>query len=409
MNESFVKARTIFDRMMEESLARHSECNGPYSRLLSQLAKIGTLAVYEQQRPTPFPQPQSTYPRAGQQPPGYGRPADQPQTYAWNTSGYDQAGYGMYPNAPAAYTQPRQGGPTADPRANLGRSASYAAGQPQTQAQPPSQQAQQAPQPHPQTAYVQPYPAQDNSRAPYYPQQAEGQPQPEQAQSPGQPPQAQQPPQVQLQSHPQSQPTQQQPQVSIQMQPQAQAQSVMQQQHQAPAQTGQSPVEAHAQPEPQKRQSLAGPPFMYDPTATYPDQNVQAWAQYYAQGGTDPTGSVYFISVPGVTDARSPPTAAPQQGAEGQQQQQQQQQAMPFSGTPSSALPVHIVTQGLQRQNSLPNPYGPGSTTSETVGPASNPPGGPDMGGRPPWETAAATTMPGQFAQMRVGEPSVGA
>jgi hypothetical protein len=26
MNESFVRARTIFDRMMEESLARHSEC-----------------------------------------------------------------------------------------------------------------------------------------------------------------------------------------------------------------------------------------------------------------------------------------------------------------------------------------------------------------------------------------------
>ena len=31
MNESFVKARTIFDRMMEESLARHSECNDPFS------------------------------------------------------------------------------------------------------------------------------------------------------------------------------------------------------------------------------------------------------------------------------------------------------------------------------------------------------------------------------------------
>jgi len=28
MNESFVRARTIFDRMMEESLARHNECNG---------------------------------------------------------------------------------------------------------------------------------------------------------------------------------------------------------------------------------------------------------------------------------------------------------------------------------------------------------------------------------------------
>lgn len=26
MNESFVKARTMFDRMMEESLALHSEC-----------------------------------------------------------------------------------------------------------------------------------------------------------------------------------------------------------------------------------------------------------------------------------------------------------------------------------------------------------------------------------------------
>ncbi|KAH9967446.1 hypothetical protein BC827DRAFT_1123490 [Russula dissimulans] len=31
MNESFVRARTIFDRMMEESLARHSECMTPYS------------------------------------------------------------------------------------------------------------------------------------------------------------------------------------------------------------------------------------------------------------------------------------------------------------------------------------------------------------------------------------------
>ena len=83
--------------------------------------------------------------------------------------------------------------------------------------------------------------------------------------------------------------------------------------------------------------------------------------------------------------------------------------AMPFPGTSSSGLPARIVTQGLQRQNSLPNPYGPSSTTSETVGPASANPGGPDMGGRSPWETAGATTLPGQFAQMRVGEPSVGA
>lgn len=33
MNESFVRARTIFDRMMEESLARHSECMVAFSLL----------------------------------------------------------------------------------------------------------------------------------------------------------------------------------------------------------------------------------------------------------------------------------------------------------------------------------------------------------------------------------------
>jgi hypothetical protein len=35
MNESFVRARTVFDRMMEESLARHSECNAPFSPFVS--------------------------------------------------------------------------------------------------------------------------------------------------------------------------------------------------------------------------------------------------------------------------------------------------------------------------------------------------------------------------------------
>ncbi|EPQ56644.1 hypothetical protein GLOTRDRAFT_115818 [Gloeophyllum trabeum ATCC 11539] len=47
---------------------------------------------------------------------------------------------------------------------------------------------------------------------------------------------------------------------------------------------------------------------MYDPSTAYPDPNVQAWAQYYAQGGKDPTGSVYFISVPGV---KEPPPQTP--------------------------------------------------------------------------------------------------
>lgn len=101
---------------------------------------------------------------------------------------------------------------------------------------------------------------------------------------------------------------------------------------------------------------MTGPPFVYDPSATYPDQNVQAWAQYYAQGGDDPTGSVYFISVPGITDAHAPPAAATTvQPTEGQQ---------PQAGSVSGAEPaVH------RRQNSLPNPYGPSSPSSgENVG-----------------------------------------
>lgn len=47
----------------------------------------------------------------------------------------------------------------------------------------------------------------------------------------------------------------------------------------------------------------------------YADSNVQAWAQYYAQGGKDPTGAVYFISVPGVKEPASPQPAPPQPAA----------------------------------------------------------------------------------------------
>ena len=44
----------------------------------------------------------------------------------------------------------------------------------------------------------------------------------------------------------------------------------------------------------------------------YADSNVQAWAHYHAQGGKDPTGAVYFISVPGVKEPVSPqPTPQP--------------------------------------------------------------------------------------------------
>ena len=167
---------------------------------------------------------------------------------------------------------------------------------------------------------------------------------------------------------------------------------------------------------------MTGPPFVLDPNATYPDQNVQAWAHYYAQGGTDPTGSVYFISVPGITNAHSSPSiaAAVQPGtAEGQQQATSTTTSFSGSGSSDSesgvAAPGHIVTQGLQRQNSLPNPYGPSEMNGDAMGSVSAGPGGPGLASHAPWETTAAaaatttTSLPGQFAQMRVGEPGIGA
>ncbi|KAI9464473.1 hypothetical protein BJY52DRAFT_1249298 [Lactarius psammicola] len=405
MNESFVRARTIFDRMMEESLARHSE-------------------YYEQQRPI-YAQPHSTIPRTEsrtqeQQPLGFGRPTDQPQPYGWNQNIYDQPGYNTYPTPAAGYPQPQQSGPIPDPRVSLGRNSSYGAPQPQPQPQPqsqpqhqvqtPSQPVQQAPHLQPQAAYVQPYPAQDNQNTSYYQQQPSQQTEPlsqpalgpTQTQSAGQL-QGQQQPQVQLQPqlHAQSQPQlhHAQSQVSIQVQPQTQSvvpQQQPQPQPQTQTQPQTQPPETQAHPHVQEQaqqQTMTGPPFVFDPNATYPDQNVQAWAQYYAQGGTDPTGSVYFISVPGITDARSSPTAVHAQ-PHGQVEEQQQQQ-------PSSP---EARTGHHQRQNSLPNPYGSNVTElGENVSPASAG-AAPSPGGNAPWQT-----LPGQFAQMRVGEPSVGA
>ncbi|KAN0137027.1 hypothetical protein V8E53_005024 [Lactarius tabidus] len=394
MNESFVKARTIFDGMMEESLARHSE-------------------YYEQQRPA-YAQPQSTIPRAesraqGQQPLGFGLPTDQPQGYGWNPSLYDQPGYNAFPAPAAGYPQPQQGSPIPNPHVSLGRSSSYAAAQPQVQPQPqqvqtPSQPAQQAAQPQPQSAYVQPYPAQDNQMNAYYHQQQVPQqqteplsrPAPAQTQPTGQGQhQGQQQPQVQHQHQPQLH-TQFEPQLhhaqsqlSIQTQPQTQQSVVPQQQQQQPqpqSQTQTPETQVHPQAQTQQQTTMTGPPFVFDPAATYPDENVQAWAQYYAQGGTDPTGSVYFISVPGITDARTSTSPT--------DELQQQQAPEPHQ-------------HHLRRESSLslPNPYASsGGMDSEDVSPASAG-AAPGAGGNAPWQT----TLPAQFTQMRVGEPSVGA
>ncbi|KAG7091225.1 hypothetical protein E1B28_010276 [Marasmius oreades] len=42
------------------------------------------------------------------------------------------------------------------------------------------------------------------------------------------------------------------------------------------------------------------PKYEFDPNAAYADPEVQAWAAYYAHGGTDPAGTIHFISVPGL-------------------------------------------------------------------------------------------------------------
>ncbi|KAI6010811.1 hypothetical protein F5J12DRAFT_821757, partial [Pisolithus orientalis] len=218
MNEAFVKARTVFDRMMEESLARHA-------------------AAYES--------------------PGYGYPAPVRHEYGPQLYGH---GYGLsHPEVPFST-------------------------------------------PHELSAFAQPYSGYPAPAQSPYPQQ----------QMPYTPTQ-QLPAQEPLQSH------ETLPQAQAQPQPtQAQSQSGAESQ----TQTGSSP------------QSQDGPPYVYNPNATYADPNVQAWAQYYAQGGKDPAGAVYFVSVPGVTDTAEGPAPATEQvqAVQGQEQWSAPEQYGPTAG-----------------------------------------------------------------------------
>lgn len=93
-----------------------------------------------------------------------------------------------------------------------------------------------------------------------------------------------------------------------QEQPQTQPAPAQVQAAQAQPQQTQPPAEQQVPPSaaatgPPQSKYVPGPPFAFVPDGLYEDQNVQLWATYYASGGTDPTGSVYFISVPGVKDA----------------------------------------------------------------------------------------------------------
>jgi signal transducing adaptor molecule len=74
---------------------------------------------------------------------------------------------------------------------------------------------------------------------------------------------------------------------------------------------------------------------------------VQAWVQYYAQGGKDLTGSSYFISVPGLTDGTAPQSPSAQQAAQGQQQAQAQ-------GAAAGATDASAYHQGYAAQQGQP-------------------------------------------------------
>ncbi|KAK7687667.1 hypothetical protein QCA50_008882 [Cerrena zonata] len=379
MNESFVKARTIFDRMMEESLARHS--------------------TFYDGRP-PYGAPVQPY---------QGRPesrarqdyAQAPQAFGWNPNVYDQPGYNAYPAPQAAYggppapgpessypgapqpygvpepyppqhaqpaygQQPPYGATPAQPQPGPGPSPYHTPGLHEPQGYPGIQIPPQAQQPQsvsPPVATPQPFggyggvPGQPqfDAQAQHIPQQQQ-QPQ-HQATLPTHPqvqPQVQ--PQIQPQTQPQVQPQQQpvqtqplqpvvaqvQPQPQPQAQPQVQAQPQTQLQTQPQVQTA-SPVQEHQQPAQQQQQS--GPPFVFDPNGTYEDANVQAWAQYYAHGGTDPTGSVYFISVPGVKEAPKPTpsrSASQDTAITVQPQTAQHAQGYPDPAAAASVAPLNV-------------------------------------------------------------------
>ncbi|KAF8874144.1 hypothetical protein CPB85DRAFT_1347344 [Mucidula mucida] len=253
MNETFVRARTIFDRMMEESLTRH----GMYDQPPGAYGPPGQ----------PFARPESAY--------GYGAPgayttpapgqyANGPQPYGY---GPGPSPYGQPQPAYAAYgSQPYPGQPASTPGPQGSAPGQQAGPLPGQQAGPiPGQQAG-------------PIPGQQAGPIP-----------------------GQQGPIATQQS------------VAGPVQPGQMQQSISQ---------SSGPAQQQQQPE---RQVIS--PYVYDPNTTYADPNVQAWAQYYAKGGKDLAGAVYFISVPGVTDevAPSDPPPVVQQHQPLQQQPLQQQ------------------------------------------------------------------------------------
>ncbi|TBU30513.1 hypothetical protein BD311DRAFT_217118 [Dichomitus squalens] len=249
--------------------------------------------------------PQSTYGQLlpqgypGQGPTPYGLPPTEQQGTPYGLSPAEQQGYpppGSQHQPPPAgpgphFGQGPQAGPGLQPQPGLG---------PQPGIGPqPGGGPQLGPQGEPIQGYAQP------AAAPDY--HAQGIPH-SVAQPQSQPQQAYPQPGVQIEPQPQPQAQQQplpqaQPQVEPEPQPEAYTQQPQSPQAAQQQPVQQQPAQQQSSPAPQQQ---SGPPYVYDPNTTYADPNVQAWAQYYAHGGTDPTGSVYFISVPGVKEGPPP-------------------------------------------------------------------------------------------------------
>ncbi|GJE90361.1 class E vacuolar protein-sorting machinery protein [Phanerochaete sordida] len=395
MNETFVKARTVFDRMMEDSLARHT--SGGYD-------------------------PRGGY---GQSP--YPRPDSRTQGYGWNPSMYDQPGYGAYPPPAGPYPPPgpEHGYPGAPPPVQpYADPAAYqqpGAYPPQPYGAPATPSPYGVPGgPAPQ---VQPYPAGLAAQQvpPHGPPLSPGM-------DPAHPPQQQQLAQQQppVQQPPVHQPPAQQPPVHAQVPMQ---QPPPQQQPAPISQPAGQPPAAAPQPQPQQQpqqqqasQPPAGPPFVYDPNMTYPDPNVQAWATYYAQGGTDPTGAVYFISVPGVKEV-SPSAGSPSSEHPGHSPTfastaplnlHRAGAAPAAAAAPSSPGAQHQAPQTFYQgdpnasSGSLASAPGqPGAFGASPYPPAGYaPPGGaPPAGDKPAW-TGSYGSLPGQFAGLNVNGDS---
>lgn len=373
MNETFVRARTIFERMMEESLARHT---GAHDQ-----------PTYQPSYPY-NPYPISVHPESSTEGLGW---YDHQASYAPTASGYRGFGQPGPVGNPRAFPEPQSVFPVTEyhstPTTTIA-SAPYGHDSPVIQVpnqlsipHQPIQPLQSQQQDSQAQLRPQPQPAQQQSQQPTYAQIANAPyaiqgPTPYPIPTQHQQPQSQTLDQPQVQSHhsqapyqiqPQSQPLIQgqpslqmgfpdqtrphqhnEPTVQLQQpieQPQGspltlytdnQAQSQSQHQEYQVTQNGpgdqmqpvkqlvqqtqpsdpsqpdkqdlHQPQSAQLQPDVQQQQYQrqpsvqSGPPYIFDPDATYLDPNVQAWARYYAQGGQDPAGSVYFVSVPGLTD-----------------------------------------------------------------------------------------------------------